>query len=499
MQGFKFKLTVVFFFVLLICSSAHAQNRISLDTINNTVYIGEFKLQTPNNLISKYKYDSKLDLYFLDTELGNLDLPLKLTPEEYRDFFRKKLINNYFNEQLSLIQDEDNEESKRNLLPDLYVNSSFFESVFGSNEIDLEIQGSIGLDIGARYNKRKNPTIPVRNQSNTALDFNQAISLSLNGKIGEKLNIKSNYDSQSAFDFQNLIKLDYTPNEDDIIQKIEIGNVSMPISGSLISGAQNLFGLKTQLKFGNTTIDAVFSEQRSQSKTLSSKSGGGQSEFNLSPLDYESNKHYFLAHYFRKNFDKSLKSYPYIDSKVRITKIEVWITNRSNETENVRNLVAFQDLAEIDPRFTVADKLVSNFFLSSNSELNPSNALNNFDPDKIGMDFLNENIRDVSNVSNGFSVGSNIFKEGADYSILENARLLDQSEYTFNEQLGYISLNQSLNNDEVLAVSFQYSYNGEIFQVGEFSDDGIVSVDQSQNSVTRKSLVVKLLKVTSIM
>ena len=175
-----------------------------------------------------------------------------------------------------------------------------------------------------------------------SLDFNQAISLSLNGTIGEKLNIKSNYDSQSTFDFQNLIKLDYTPNEDDIIQKIEIGNVSMPISSSLISGAQNLFGLKTQLKFGNTTIDAVLSEQRSQSKTLSSKSGGGQSEFNLSPLDYESNKHYFLSHYFRKNYDNSLKSYPYIDSQVRITRIEVWITNRSNDTENVRNLVAFQ-------------------------------------------------------------------------------------------------------------------------------------------------------------
>ena len=189
-----------------------------------------------------------------------------------------------------------------------------------------------------------------------------------------------------------------------------------------------------------------------------------------------------------------MKSYPYIDSQVRITRIEVWITNQSNDTENVRNLVAFQDLAEIDPKFTSADKLVNDFFLSNNSDLNPSNGLNNFDPDRIGQNFLNENIRDISNVSNGFSVGGNLFKEGSDYSILENARLLDQSEYTIDEQLGYISLNQSLNNDEVLAVSFQYSYNGEIFQVGEFSDDGIVSVDQSQNSITRKSLVVKLLK-----
>ena len=343
MLAFRFKFSVVFFLILF-SSKVNAQNRISLDTINNAVYIGEFKLQSTESFISKYKYDSKLNLYLLENKLGNIasGLPLKLTPKEYREIFRKSLINNYFKEQISILEDENDDVNKRSLLPDLYVNSSFFESIFGSNEIDLDIQGSVGLDIGGRYSKRENPSIPIRNQSNIALDFNQAISLSLNGTIGEKLNIKSNYDSQSTFDFQNLIKLDYTPNEDDIIQKIEIGNVSMPISSSLISGAQNLFGLKTQLKFGNTTIDAVLSEQRSQSKTLSSKSGGGQSEFNLSPLDYESNKHYFLSHYFRKNYDNSLKSYPYIDSQVRITRIEVWITNRSNDTENVRISLLFK-------------------------------------------------------------------------------------------------------------------------------------------------------------
>jgi len=495
MLNFRLKLSIVFFLILFF-SKAYTQNRISLDTINNAVYVGEFKLNSSESFITKYKYDSKLNLYILENELENFGLgfPLKLTPKEYREIFRKSLINNYFKEQISILEDENDDVNKRSLLPDLYVNSSFFESIFGSNEIALDIQGSVGLDIGGRYSKRENPSIPVRNQSNIALDFNQAISLSLNGSIGEKLNIKSNYDSQSTFDFQNLIKLDYTPNEDDIIQKIEIGNVSMPISSSLISGAQNLFGLKTQLKFGNTTIDAVLSEQRSQSKTLSSKSGGGQSEFNLSPLDYESNKHYFLSHYFRKNYDNSLKSYPYINSQIRITRIEVWVTNQSNDTENIRNLIALQDLAEVDPKFTRADKLVNNFFLSGNIELNPSNNLNNFDPDKVGQNFLNENIRDVSNVSNGFSTGINLFKEGVDYSILENARLLDQNEYTINEQLGYISLNQALNNNEILGVAFQYSYNGEIFQVGEFSDDGIVSVDNSQNGISRNSLIVKLLK-----
>ena len=218
-----------------------------------------------------------------------------MTPEEYRDLFKSNFIKNYFNEQVSILQDPNRDDEKRNLLPNLYINSNFFESLFGGNEIELNPQGSIGIDIGARYLKRDNPSIPVRNQSNINLDFNQAISLSLNGKIGTKLNINANYDSQSTFDFQNLLKLDYTPDEDDIIQKVELGNVSMPISGSLISGAQSLFGFKTQLKFGATTIDAVISEQRSQSSTISANSNGAFNEFSFFPLDYDSNRHFFFC------------------------------------------------------------------------------------------------------------------------------------------------------------------------------------------------------------
>ena len=182
MLYFRFKLSILFF-LLFFSSKVHAQNRISLDTINNAVYVGEFKLKTSESFISKYKYDSKLNLYLLENELGNigLGLPLKLTPKEYREIFRKSLINNYFKEQISLLEDENDDVNKRNLLPDLYVNSSFFESIFGSNEINLDIQGSVGLDIGGRYSKRENPSIPIRNQSNIALDFTQAISLSLMG------------------------------------------------------------------------------------------------------------------------------------------------------------------------------------------------------------------------------------------------------------------------------------------------------------------------------
>ena len=482
-------LFIIFFSFLF---KANSQNRISLDTINNTVYIGEFKLKTPSSISSNYIYDEKLNLYIYQSKIGNLeyDLPLTLKPEEYRNLFRSNFIKEYFSKQLTIIQDPNKVEEKRNLLPNLYINSDFLETIFGGNEIELNPQGSVGIDIGARYLKRDNPSIPIRNQSNVNLDFNQAISLSLNGKIGEKLNVNANYDSQSTFDFQNLLKLDYTPDEDDIIQKIELGNVSMPISGSLINGAQSLFGFKTQLKFGATTIDAVFSEQRSQSSTMNASSDGAFNEFSIFPLDYDSNRHFFLAHYFRKNFDQFLESYPYVNSPIDITRIEIWITNQTTETDDVRSIIALQDIGESDPNFTRIDDFANDFFLTNNIDESPDNSLNNFNPNLIGQNFINSNIRSISNVSSGFSKYPNQIFEGTDYVILENARKLDENEYSINEKLGFISLNQSLNNDEVLAIAFQYTFKGKVFQVGEFSSDGNNSVSNNSNS----SLILKMLK-----
>ncbi len=480
-------LFIIFFSFLF---KSNSQNRISLDTINNTVYIGEFKFQNPSSIISNYVYDEKLDLYIYQSKIGDLefDLPLTLKPEEYRNLFRSNFIKEYFSEQLNIIQDPNKVEEKRNLLPNLYINSDFFETIFGGNEIELNPQGSVGIDIGARYLKRDNPSIPVRNQSNINLDFNQAISLSLNGKIGEKLDVNANYDSQSTFDFQNLLKLDYTPDEDDIIQKVELGNVSMPISGSLINGAQSLFGFKTQLKFGATTIDAVFSEQRSQSSTMNASSDGAFNEFSVFPLDYDSNRHFFLAHYFRKNFDQFLESYPYVNSPIDITRIEIWITNQTTETDDVRSIIALQDIGESDPNFTRIDDFANDFFTTNNINESPDNSLNNFNPNLIGQNFINNNIRSISNVSSGFSKYTNQIFEGTDYVILENARKLDENEYSINEKLGFISLNQSLNNDEVLAIAFQYTYQGKVFQVGEFSSDG----NNSNNN--NSSLILKMLK-----
>ena len=505
MVGFLIKrkaFIVSFFLVVLYNYNMLGQKVITLDTIENTIYLGKFKLIPPSFFVSKYTYDPLIDKYIYTTKAGEIDvgIPLVLTPDQYRKLIKENNIKKYFQDKLSLIEEENSENSSKlkNLLPNLYINSNFFETIFGGDEIELTPQGSISMDIGARYQKSDNPSLSSRNQSNISLDFNQTISLSMNGKIGERLTISSNYDTQSTFDFQNLLKLDYTPTEDDIIQKIELGNISMPLSGSLISGAQSLFGFKTELKFGNTKVVTVLSEQRSQSQTVVAKGDGSFEEFSIYPLDYDENRHFFLGQYFRDKYDQTLKTFPYLNTQIKITRIEIWVTNRTNQTQNVRNVLGLQDLGESNPEKTKLDEFYPNFITKPGLNVYPDNSVNKLDPETIDNGLLNAAIRDISTVKEGFGSISNLVSEGNDYSVLENARKLEQNEYKLHDKLGYISLNQPLNNDEILAVAYQFTVGGEVFQVGEFANDGIdaTSFTQQNNDpqISNNSLIVKLLK-----
>ena len=474
--------------------------------------MGRMDLPDPSSIENMYSYDPITDRYILSRILGdfNLSYPVVLTPQEYQERVLNEEIKAYFHEKIDAAdgRKEGSEEAQRNLLPTFYVNSNFFESVFGGNTIEIIPQGSVEMDMGLLYTKQDNPQFSPRNRSNLSFDFDQRISLSLLGKIGERLQIAANYDTQSTFDFQNAIKLEYTPTEDDIIQKIEVGNVSMPLNSSLIQGAQSLFGVKTQLQFGKTSITGVFSEQRSETRSVVAEGGATVTEFELFALDYDENRHFFLGHYFRDNYDRVLKNYPFINSNVQITRSEVWITNRNTTTNDVRNIIALQDIGEANVD-NIGLNTVPGGFLNVPRNAFPDNGNNDFNPFGINnpaeQSVLNASIRDVATASNGF--GGVPVNDGIDYVSLENARKLQPNEFKLNNQLGYISLNQRLNNDEVLAVAFQFTVNGKVYQVGEFSTDGIEATGQEGGGVVvgpeepnnptqaiPQNLVVKLLK-----
>ncbi|MFV8464505.1 cell surface protein SprA [Flavobacterium sp. LB1P62] len=481
------------------------------DTIKTGFSTGKVQLKDPQSVLSAYTYDPVTDRYIYTNSVDgfSINYPIILTPKEYENLVLKESMRDYFKKKVDAIdgKKEGSEAAKKDLLPRYYVKSGLFESIFGSNTIDVKPTGSIEMDLGMRYTKQDNPSFSPRNRSNLSFDFNQRISMSLMGKVGTRLSVNANYDTQSTFAFQNLIKLEYAPSEDDIIQKIEVGNVSMPLNSSLIRGAQSLFGVKTQLQFGKTTVTGIFSEQKSQTKSLIAQGGGTIQDFDLYALDYDNDRHFFLSQYFRNKYDASLKNYPFIDSRVQISRLEIWVTNKQNRVSttnnNLRNIIALQDLGEgqltglADNEVVVLDPSTGMFNNPVNSPSDNSN--NDYDPAQInaGTGLLNNNIREIVTSSSGFNV---TVSEGQDYSKLENARKLNPNEYTFNAQLGYISLQQRLANDEVLAVAYQYTIGDKVYQVGEFGNDGVdatVVTGNSNNStqaIITQSLILKMLK-----
>ncbi len=499
------------FFRILVCLIAlysgvlqGQDNQTVRDSTSTTFSLGALSLPDPNSIVTKYEYDPITNRYIYREKLGdfNVRYPLFLTPSEYEALVEEEQRRAYFKEKIEAFsgKKDGSEEKRKNLLPIFYVNSNFFESVFGGNEIEIVPQGSVEIDLGLLYTKQDNPAFSPRNRSNFTFDFDQRISLSLLGKIGTRLQVTANYDTESTFDFQNQLKLEYTPTEDDIIQSIEVGNVSMPLNSTLIQGAQSLFGVKMGLQFGRTTVTGVYSEQRSETRSVNVEGGGTVEDFELFALDYDENRHFFLSHYFRDTYNNSLASYPFINNNIQITRIEVWVTNRATSAQtltNARNIVALQDIGEAPDagNFTIPASL-----FNTGAGAFPDNSNNDLDPATIGPGGpVTEAVRQVSTVQQGFVGAIAGFNEGFDYAILENARKLNQSEYTLNTQLGYISLNQKLNNDEVLAIAYQYTRNGEVFQVGEFANDGVDATvgDNTGGTVdagSSQSLVVKMLK-----
>jgi len=506
---------IYFFLLVFFCgflSQAQVQEVIQ-DTIKKGYDVGEIQMANPKSILSAYTYDPVTDTYVYTNSVDdfNINYPIVLTPAQYEKLMLKESMNSYFGKKLDAIDGnkEGSEAAKKDLLPRYYIKSGLFESIFGSNTIDVKPTGSIEIDLGLLYTKQDNPAFSPRNRTNTAFDFNQRISMSLLGKVGTRLQVNANFDTQSTFAFQNLLKLEYTPADDDIVRKIEVGNVSMPLNSTLIQGAQSLFGAKTELQFGKTTITGVFSEQKSQAKSVIAQGGGTIQEYEMYGLDYDNDRHFFLSQFFRDKYDASLKNYPFIDSRVQITRLEVWVTNRQNRvnatSNNIRNIIGIQDLGEAQITGVPDNKVVvlnpSTGFFVKPIDSPTDNTNNLYDPaliKPVPTGYLNQNIREIVTAKDGFSPTISV-TEGRDYAKLENARKLLPNEYSFNSQLGYISLQQRLANDEILAVAYEYSIGDKVYQVGEFGNDGVEATvvggnQPSNQTIVSQTLILKMLK-----
>ncbi|RIV22632.1 cell surface protein SprA [Fibrisoma montanum] len=412
----------------------------------------------------------------------------------------------------------------RGLVPKLEL-PPVIDRLFGGGGVNFKPNGFVTLDFGYLYQFIDNPVIPVRQRRNGNFLFNEQISINFNGQVGERLGVLANFDTKAAFNFENALKLNYRPagglpsigsngigglpsnplnnvqnplqnglptptvpgqfqpQNESIIQGLEAGNISWAVPSQLIPGVQNLFGVKTQLRFGKLRATVVASQQRSRKSEIVLRGGTSNRPFEIRADQYDENRHFFLSQFFRSRYEQSLRSLPQVTSGVNVTRIEVYVTNRTNTTESLRNIVGFQDLGEGAP------------YSANNPNLQPINRSSPADNRANGLfGRLTSNpqnpFRQVDQANEVLTSTYNLQKT-VDFELLRGAKRLTEREFKLQPDLGYISLVTPLRNDEILAVAYEYTYQGRRYKVGELTED-------YQSREPREVLVLKLLKSSTI-
>jgi cell surface protein SprA len=433
-----------------------------------------FDLAQPSNITDSIAYDPETKRYIVYEKIGKryYRTPTSYSSEEFMQMEAHKAETEYFKKRANTL----NILNRGRVKPKLSIYDNLFNRLFGNGKIDIQPQGNVDITAGYQGQNIKNPTLPERARKNGGFDFNMNAQLNVNANIGDKLKFPISYNTLANFDFTNQLKLDYAGNDDEILKRFEAGNVSFPSRSTLIPGAQSLFGIKTQLQFGKLYITTILASQKSQRQSVNLQGGRAAQQFEFKADDYEENRHFLLSQYFKNNYNKVMSNLPAVTTAVQILRMEVWVTNKNGTTTDAREIVGLMDLGESNPfhPFTVTGTLPDN---RTNSEY-----------DDITRNPNNRNPALVTNQLQtllGLSPVQDFEKTFA--------RKLDSSQYIYNPKVGFLSLSQPLQADEVLAVAFQYSYNGKIYQVGEFSQD----ISPDSTSANQKVLFLKLLKATS--
>lgn len=428
------------------------------DPFSNSTTRSPLFLKDPTQLNMDVELDSGLN-YTIYEKIGDLNYRPVTTMsfEEFKAYQDRQILKSYWQGK-SRSMDGESPVSGRGLIPKIYI-SPVLDRIFGGSYVELIPTGFVVLDFGGSFQRISNPSIPIRQQRNGGFEFDQQINMSVTGKVGEKLAVNANFDNNNSFDFQNNMKVEYTGFKEDILKKLEIGNVSLPLNNTLIQGSQNLFGIKAQMQFGKLFVTSIASTQRGKTESINIAGGSnGQGRpFEFIASGYDESRHFFLGHFFRDNYQGWIRNTPQIISGVNITRVEVYLINRSNDTQTLRSVVGFADLGE--PRVIYNSNVISRGINLPNDNTSNSlfDTLRNVDRDNDDIIINLETQEDLAN--------------GTDFEKINGSRLLAPTEYTFHKQLGYITLSRKLQSDEALAVAYEYTYNGQQYKVGELSED----------------------------
>ncbi|WP_055144474.1 T9SS outer membrane translocon Sov/SprA [Jiulongibacter sediminis] len=486
-------------------------------------YLNRFSFDLPRSPLFFIQSDSlKTSIQYapsnsqieIDEKLADdieVKIPQAMSFNEYSSIqnamVRKSIMREY--EQM---QDGNSATSGRGLSP-LLQKAPLVDRIFGGKVPEFKPNGFVAVDLRVGSQFINNPQIPLFQRRRPIFDFDQQISINFNnnanggagpggqsgsggfgnnsgnnafgnrgnqggglndlrriaqsgGALGglgnrnpyrEKMGILGNFDTKSAFNFENQFKLNFKSDPEDILQSLEAGNVSFPLRSQLVPGVENLFGVKAGMRFGKLDVSTVFAQQRSRTESIYISGGARNRPFEIRCDEYDENRHFFLSHFFREKYESSLRNLPMITSGILITRVEVYVTNRTNTVTSMRNLVGVTDLGEVNP---FSDAVTPG---SGNAASNDANSLGNL------LEVQNGGFRQIDNTNSALE--SEGLNKGIDFEILRGAKRLTEREFDFHPQLGYISLLTPLRNDEILAVSYEYVYNGKNYKVGELTED----------------------------
>ncbi len=443
------------------------------DFINNP-NSNPFDLKDPAVIEKNVEYDVETGQYIITEKLGDdyFRAPTYMSFQEYMDYRAKEQEQKYFNNLAGVNTSDDNISGRIDPISKLQseIENNLVNRLFGGTDVSIQPQGNIDITFGGFFSDNGIVNLDRQRRRQGGFDFDMDIQMNVEGKIGEKLNLSTNYNTQATFDFENQLNLGYASDafsEDDIIKNIEAGNVSLPLPGTLIQGSQNLFGLRTDLQFGYLKLSLVAAQQKSQRDNIQLEGGAQVREFEVFADEYDENRNFFLSHYNQQTFEGALQNLPQINSLFRISKIQVWITNDRNAvdaTDNIREVVAIADLGESERTQSIPATNPPNRDLFGRSlPANNSNFLE--------RELLDD--RDAHIIDNVVKV-----VEGSPFNLQQirdyekvRARMLSQSEFSYNADLGFISVNVNVRPNQVLGVAYEYTYNGRVFRVGEFAND----------------------------
>jgi cell surface protein SprA len=325
-------------------------------------------------------------------------------------------------------------------------------SIFGEPKIRLTIGGAVDIHGAWRNETTEGVTASRLGNTRNEPDFKQQVQINVSGTIGDKLNINADWNTERTFEYENQLKLKYTGYEDEIIQNIEAGNVSLQTS-PLVGGSEALFGVKAQFKLGPLSLTTLASQKKGEIKEVSVTGGSTSQEFQKRAYEYSRN-HFFVSsayasthpdsNYFNRYYDNPV---PQVDETVKIVDMQVWksVKTISANTSNERRANAFIDL---------------DFVTSANW---------NYLPALRG---------EIDPIPGEREVGRFIL-------------LTEGIDYTYNPYAGFITLRTNVQEDEAVAVAYRVENDPNTTADDFYYGDFLTSPAVADTSV---KLVLKLVK-----